>query len=170
MSKIGRNAPCPCGSGKKFKKCCLVNRQPATKREKPANTIPSLSREIQALQTKAAAQKESFKTMGVFIFFTTRKGDGWVLEATEMDALQVAADGKVLEVEIIENKETLEISWSHSFTMEEKGVNLTRYSDQSEETIPLCPTEKIKSTISNIRARISPELLRSIHLGEASPV
>ena len=21
--KIGRNAPCPCGSGKKYKKCCL---------------------------------------------------------------------------------------------------------------------------------------------------
>jgi len=21
-SKIGRNEPCPCGSGKKFKKCC----------------------------------------------------------------------------------------------------------------------------------------------------
>ena len=24
-SKIGRNDPCPCGSGKKYKKCCLVN-------------------------------------------------------------------------------------------------------------------------------------------------
>lgn len=23
MSKIGRNQPCPCGSGKKFKRCCL---------------------------------------------------------------------------------------------------------------------------------------------------
>ncbi len=23
MSKITRNAPCPCGSGKKYKKCCL---------------------------------------------------------------------------------------------------------------------------------------------------
>ena len=23
MAKIGRNAPCPCGSGKKYKKCCL---------------------------------------------------------------------------------------------------------------------------------------------------
>ena len=23
MAKIGRNAPCPCGSGKKHKKCCL---------------------------------------------------------------------------------------------------------------------------------------------------
>ncbi|HOB43391.1 MAG TPA: SEC-C metal-binding domain-containing protein [Bacillota bacterium] len=22
MKKIGRNAPCPCGSGKKYKKCC----------------------------------------------------------------------------------------------------------------------------------------------------
>ena len=24
MPKIGRNDPCPCGSGKKFKKCCLL--------------------------------------------------------------------------------------------------------------------------------------------------
>jgi uncharacterized protein YecA (UPF0149 family) len=23
VSKAGRNDPCPCGSGKKFKKCCL---------------------------------------------------------------------------------------------------------------------------------------------------
>lgn len=22
--KVGRNAPCPCGSGKKYKKCCLL--------------------------------------------------------------------------------------------------------------------------------------------------
>lgn len=23
VQKIGRNAPCPCGSGKKYKRCCL---------------------------------------------------------------------------------------------------------------------------------------------------
>ncbi|MFC1652193.1 SEC-C metal-binding domain-containing protein [Planctomycetota bacterium] len=23
IRKVGRNAPCPCGSGKKFKKCCI---------------------------------------------------------------------------------------------------------------------------------------------------
>jgi hypothetical protein len=23
-NKIGRNDPCPCGSGKKFKKCCIA--------------------------------------------------------------------------------------------------------------------------------------------------
>ena len=28
-SDIRRNEPCPCGSGKKFKKCCLLNEQPS---------------------------------------------------------------------------------------------------------------------------------------------
>ena len=26
-SKIGRNQPCPCRSGKKFKKCCATKRE-----------------------------------------------------------------------------------------------------------------------------------------------
>lgn len=27
MAKIPRNAPCPCGSGKKYKKCCLLRKK-----------------------------------------------------------------------------------------------------------------------------------------------
>ncbi|RQW06388.1 hypothetical protein EH223_02390, partial [candidate division KSB1 bacterium] len=27
MKTIGRNAPCPCGSGKKYKNCCLNKQQ-----------------------------------------------------------------------------------------------------------------------------------------------
>jgi tetratricopeptide (TPR) repeat protein len=27
MEKVARNAPCPCGSGKKYKKCCLAHDQ-----------------------------------------------------------------------------------------------------------------------------------------------
>jgi len=35
MAKIGRNAPCPCGSGKKYKKCCLpLHREADQGREK----------------------------------------------------------------------------------------------------------------------------------------
>jgi tetratricopeptide (TPR) repeat protein len=34
MAKIGRNTPCPCGSGKKYKKCCL-GLQKATTRPEP---------------------------------------------------------------------------------------------------------------------------------------
>jgi uncharacterized protein len=25
VAKVGRNDPCPCGSGKKYKKCCGLN-------------------------------------------------------------------------------------------------------------------------------------------------
>lgn len=32
MKKIGRNDPCPCGSGKKHKKCCLGQKPEAAKR------------------------------------------------------------------------------------------------------------------------------------------
>lgn len=27
MAKIGRNDPCPCGSGRKYKQCCLQSEQ-----------------------------------------------------------------------------------------------------------------------------------------------
>jgi len=27
LSKVGRNDPCPCGSGKKYKKCCMVKEE-----------------------------------------------------------------------------------------------------------------------------------------------
>ena len=33
-SKIGRNAPCPCGSGKKYKKCCLPGHAEAARQQK----------------------------------------------------------------------------------------------------------------------------------------
>ena len=36
MVTTPRNAPCPCGSGKKFKKCCGLERQPST--APPAHT------------------------------------------------------------------------------------------------------------------------------------
>ena len=31
MAKIKRDAPCPCGSGKKYKKCCLSHNTPSQK-------------------------------------------------------------------------------------------------------------------------------------------
>jgi Tfp pilus assembly protein PilF len=36
MVKIGRNAPCPCGGGKKYKKCCLLPK--AGKKQKYASS------------------------------------------------------------------------------------------------------------------------------------
>ena len=39
MAKVGRNAPCPCGSGKKFKKCCLLS-QDGKASQQPMGFIP----------------------------------------------------------------------------------------------------------------------------------
>jgi SEC-C motif len=33
MAKPGRNDPCPCGSGKKYKKCCLANAEAAEREQ-----------------------------------------------------------------------------------------------------------------------------------------
>lgn len=47
MAKVGRNDPCPCGSGKKYKRCCLERdqeaeralRSPATDRKAEAQDL-----------------------------------------------------------------------------------------------------------------------------------
>jgi tetratricopeptide (TPR) repeat protein len=36
MAKIGRNDPCRCGSGKKYKKCCLASDEAAARAARPA--------------------------------------------------------------------------------------------------------------------------------------
>ena len=36
MAKIGRNDLCPCGSGKKYKKCCLASDEVAARAARPA--------------------------------------------------------------------------------------------------------------------------------------
>ena len=41
MAKVGRNAPCPCGSGKKYKKCCLLRQDGKTQMvEQPMSFTP----------------------------------------------------------------------------------------------------------------------------------
>lgn len=42
MEKTGRNEPCPCGSGRKYKKCCLEKDQAAaSRRREAASTAPT---------------------------------------------------------------------------------------------------------------------------------
>jgi tetratricopeptide (TPR) repeat protein len=42
MEKVGRNAPCPCGSGKKYKKCCLSLHQESSAQEFSAGPFTSV--------------------------------------------------------------------------------------------------------------------------------
>lgn len=62
--KVGRNEPCPCGSGKKYKKCCLPLHQEARK------TLPS--DQVTALEerTKAREKLEEEVKKGFDLLFT----------------------------------------------------------------------------------------------------
>ncbi len=160
MAKIGRNDPCFCGSGKKFKRCCL-----GTNANAPARTaLPSVKIEVEKIQENASAKKSAVLALGVFVLFSTTSGDAWLLEVTEMDAIQVAQGGEKLAVQIEENPETIEINWTHKFDVKNKKFILTSYKDKSEEIREDYPVHTILSTVKKIRSRIPPELISTIHL------
>lgn len=165
MMKIGRNEPCPCGSGKKFKKCCndISKFQP---KAPEATAQVSLSSEVEKLQELAAHKEASVRTMGVFIFVATEQGDGWLLEMSDADALKVADKGKKLAVEIKESAETIEVNWSHHFTIRKKEFLVTDYKDKSETTLSDLPTHAIFAAIKRIRKKFPKDVLAAIHLDE----
>lgn len=59
MSKIGRNDPCPCGSGKKYKKCCGATRQPPPVQASKERDYVTLNRAI-AYKGRIGRQREDF--------------------------------------------------------------------------------------------------------------
>ncbi len=164
MAKIGRNDPCPCGSGSKYKKCCLPKAQvgqPVTPMEQAR---VSLMGQIEKIQRAAAAGKEKVFEVGVFVFFSKRDGDAWLLEITDSDAVQVAEAGKPLDTPIDENPETIEINWSHTFAIRDKKFYLTSYEDKSESLLPGVPTQQVRAAIRRIRKRYPEELLNQVHI------
>ncbi len=162
--KIRRNEPCPCGSGKKFKHCC----QPWEK----AGQVPplagtpdlSLSNALQSLREAAAARRETFRELGVFILFSTGQGDAWLLEATDQDCVQAAAAGKPLEFSLDETGEVIAIDWSHTFAIRERRLVLTAYADKAVTTLAGAPVQRIRAAVRRIMKRCTPELLSQVHV------
>ncbi|NOQ46854.1 MAG: hypothetical protein GQ559_09325 [Desulfobulbaceae bacterium] len=164
MGKIGRNQPCPCGSGKKFKHCCLHNtRQPAAPKEQIKVTLMA---EIAKIQQAALAKKEKIREQGVFILFSNNDGDAWLLEVTDSDAVQVARAGEVLDVPIDESPETIEVDWSHIFKIRDRQFYLTAYADKLETRLENVPTKQINAAIRRILKRCSPEMLEQVHVNQ----
>jgi len=48
--KVGRNDPCPCGSGKKYKKCCM-NKEKSTERINPTQNTKALKEQLERMPT-----------------------------------------------------------------------------------------------------------------------
>lgn len=165
MGKIGRNEQCPCGSGRKFKHCCLLKKQAGVAPTSPEAALKiSLVSEIEAIQQAAKEKKQKIKELGVFILLATAEGDAWLLELTESDAVQLSQAGEPFEIPIDENPETIEINWSHTFDLSNKQFELTAYSDKSRTVKENYPTKEISASIKRIKKRFSSELLSRVHV------
>lgn len=165
MAKVGRNDPCPCGSGRKFKRCCLGKQQTAgTNLTEIQQAQISLQNAISKIQEKASQGVQKVHELGVFVLFSTTGGDAWMLEVSQSDALQVAAAKEILTVDFEENPETIEINWTHTFEIEEKQFVITAYKDKKVTTIENYPTHPISAAIKRIKKRYSSELLESVHV------
>jgi len=165
MAKIGRNEPCPCGSGQKYKKCCLrtANRmqsQPITQNRQPV----SLRAAMDETTREAAAKIEKISTLGVFILFSTTGGDAWALEVTEMDAVQLAKKGKKCEVELEQTPDTIMVNWSHKFAIDDTEFTTTSYKNKRKATYATYPVREINKAVTSIKGKISPELLKELHI------
>lgn len=163
MNKVGRNEQCPCGSGLKYKRCCLQKNEAAQSAQLQAQKV-SINDEVAKLQAAAANREETMRVIGVFIFFSTNDGDAWLLELTDLDAVLVARAGEKIAVEINESPETIEVNWSHQFSVKNKTFTTTAYADKAVETHKNAPTASISATLKKLQSRFSSELLDKIHV------
>jgi hypothetical protein len=58
--KIGRNALCPCGSGKKFKACCMGRAASSAERRELAEAIRAKAEELDAKEVTAGLDPLDF--------------------------------------------------------------------------------------------------------------
>ena len=166
MAKVGRNDLCPCGSGLKYKKCCLPREErvpAAAKGAQPARQSFVRS-EIARLREQAAGRRLSFRLIGALVFFSTVRGDAWMLELTEQDAVPVARGGEPLPVTVNETEDVFEIGWTHSFVIKGSLLVTTSYLDKTVGSHEGCPVREINEAIRNIRRQHSPGDLESIRI------
>lgn len=167
MAKIGRNESCPCGSGVKYKKCCLRKTEaakPAVSNQSPVQI--SLRSEIERFQQAAVEGRSEIQELGVFILFSTANGDAWLLEISEMDAVQLAVAHKEQKVGLVENPATIEVDWTHTFAIEKNSFVVTAYKDKKVEKYSDYPAKEIKALTKKIKEKFSKDQLSQVHLSE----
>lgn len=124
----------------------------------------SLSGEIARIQRNAFEGKIRVYQLGVFIFFSMENGDAWVLEATDSDAVQVAARGEPQKAPVSEDRDRIVVDWSHNFALQQKRLFMTAYKEGTEREIIAAPTQQINAALRRIVRLYPQELLKKVHI------
>ncbi|MGM0855037.1 MAG: YecA family protein [Bacillota bacterium] len=126
MSTVGRNEPCPCGSGKKYKKCC--------EKENVVNIDTLVSQELDVLQAQlydyiATAQ-------------STEMEESYHRYLAKMDLMQ--ADPDIYEMAFV--------SWYGATQKDADGVRLIeRFVDKQLSTVTRPQTAEVLESWKNVR-------------------
>lgn len=168
--KLGRNDKCPCGSGKKYKRCC-ANKAKGTEGSKPSpkdqkDEKVTLKGAIEVVQSFATKKKETLQELGVFLFYADKVGDAWLLEITDSDCIQIASRGKLLEVPLEENDETIVVDWSHNFAFKNKQLQITAYKGKEQRILENAPSQQLFAAEKRILRRFSAEMLDQVHISK----
>jgi hypothetical protein len=165
MGKIGRNDPCPCQSGKKYKHCCAKlpqqERKPMSAEEQMKVTLMSA---VDKVIAAAEEKREEIIVLGVFVLYSTVDGDAWVFEVTETDCVQLMDKGEKLENPINENPETIEVEWKYMWAVKKKVMTLTAYDNKEVRILSSAPTKKIAASRKRVLRKFTPQQLKDVHL------
>ncbi|MBI3120668.1 MAG: SEC-C domain-containing protein [candidate division NC10 bacterium] len=63
VAKVGRNDPCPCGSGRKYKKCCLLKQSPAPVVSRPSGPESRLRERLDSFIERSLPRTEIHRAM-----------------------------------------------------------------------------------------------------------
>ncbi len=63
VAKVGRNDPCPCGSGKKYKKCCLLKQSAAPVASRPSGPESRLRERLDSFIERSLPRTEIHRAM-----------------------------------------------------------------------------------------------------------
>jgi hypothetical protein len=100
----------------------------------------------------------------VFVLYASR-GDAWLFEIAENDAIQLVRDGEVIPASIDENPETIEVDWTYRFAVTNRQLVLTPYNDTHQEVcFDQKTTHQLSASMRRIRKKCSPEQLRQVHM------
>ena len=156
MKKIGRNEPCHCGSGQKYKKCCLPKETslPTPAAQEPLQEM-FITNEVKRLQKQAEAKQPGHKLLGTLFFFSMENGDAWLLEFTEQDAVKVAHGGTANPVNIKESEDYLEIGWTHTYETNQDRLEAKAITDNALEKVHNCPISLIKDMQKKFQSKLS---------------
>ncbi|WP_171050973.1 SEC-C metal-binding domain-containing protein [Bacillus sp. BHET2] len=129
MSTVGRNEPCPCGSGKKYKKCC--------EKENVVNIDTLVTQELDVLQ----AQLYDF----IATAQSTEIEESYHHYLAKMDLMQ--ADPDIYEMAFV--------SWYGATQKDADGVRLIdRFVDKQLSTVTRPQTKEVLESWKNVRVTV----------------